>query len=129
PAAAAVYHSAVQREISRLLSWQDQEPFSRTYGCFDRTYWAWKFTDFPGARFQEGAYALAHLYSRAWPGNPLAGVTQVLRRAAASLRFWQSTQHADGSFDEAYPFERSLAATAFTTFYVGEALLLLEAAL
>ena len=38
------------------------------------------------------------------------------------MRFWCTIQHADGSFDEAYPFERSLAATAFTTFYVGEAL-------
>src|SRR5262249_6053704 len=35
--------------------------------------------------------------------------------------FWRTLQHRDGSFDEAYPFEHSLAATAFTGFYVGEA--------
>ena len=38
------------------------------------------------------------------------------------LQFWSGIQHADGSFDEAYPFERSLAATSFTSFYIGEAL-------
>ena len=40
----------------------------------------------------------------------------------SGLKFWSKIQYADGSFDEAYPFERSLAATAFTTFYIGEAL-------
>ena len=39
----------------------------------------------------------------------------------ASMAFWRTLQHRDGSFDEAYPFEHSLAATAFTGFYVGEA--------
>ena len=37
------------------------------------------------------------------------------------MAFWRTLQHRDGSFDEAYPFEHSLAATAFTGFYVGEA--------
>ncbi len=35
--------------------------------------------------------------------------------------YWCSIQYKDGSFDEAYPFERSLAATAFTSFYLSEA--------
>ena len=38
------------------------------------------------------------------------------------FRYWCRLQHPDGSFDEAYPFERSLAATSFTSFYVAEAL-------
>src|SRR4029079_13019349 len=42
---------------------------------------------------------------------------------AAALRWWRTIQYRDGSFDEAYPFERSLAATAFTGFYIGEAYL------
>ena len=37
------------------------------------------------------------------------------------LDFWSSLQHHDGSFDEAYPYERSLAATSFTGFYLGQA--------
>ncbi|MBA2733535.1 MAG: hypothetical protein H0U54_11650 [Acidobacteria bacterium] len=120
---AILYRHPVMREIRRLLSWQDREKFSKTSGCFDRTYWGWKFTDFPGARFQEGIYALAHLFSRPFPGNDLSANQRVLDWARAGMNFWRGIQYQDGSFDEAYPFERSLAATSFTSFYVGEAFL------
>ena len=120
------YWRVAQAEIARLLSWQDREPFSKTYGCFDRTFWSWKFTDFPGARFQEGVYALAYLFCRAFPDNPFATDQRALDWARAGMRFWQHIQYSDGSLDEAYPFEHSLAATAFASFYVGEAFLLLR---
>jgi hypothetical protein len=121
--AATSYLLPVQAELARFLSMQDREAPSLTYGCFDRTYWAWKFTDFAGARFQEGVYSLAHLFSTTFNGNLLAGQPRVLDWIRAGLRFWQHLQYRDGSFDEAYPFEHSLAATAFTGFYVGEAFL------
>lgn len=111
--------------MPRVFSRGDWEPFSKSYGCCDRTYWAWKFTDFPGARFQEAAYALASLYTSPWPDNPFYQNPKALRRAGAVMRYWQSIQCADGSYNEAYPHEHSLAATAFTAFYVGEALSLL----
>lgn len=125
PEGATVYLNTIRGQLSRLLSLEDREPFSKTYGCFDRTYWGWKFTDFPGARLQEGVYALAYLYHRLFQGNPLAGKEQALVWARAGLDFWRRIQYPDGSFDEAYPFEHSLAATAFTGFYVGEAFLIL----
>jgi hypothetical protein len=119
----AVYWHAARSEIARLLSWQDRESFSPTYGCFDRTYWCWKFTDFPGARFQEGVFSLAHLFGAPWSDNALYREPRVLSWIQAGVSFWQRAQRPDGSFDEAYPFEHSLAATAFTGFYVGEAVL------
>ena len=118
-----IYQKMALGQILRLLSWIDREPFSKTYGCFDRTYWGWKFTDFPGARFQEGVYALAYLFCCTFEHNNLAGNERVLEWARAGLSFWQKNQYRDGSFDEAYPYEHSLAATAFTTFYLGEAFL------
>ena len=124
--AAAPYHDSVQRELTRLLSWQDRERSSKTYGCFDRTFWGWKFTDFPGARFQEGCYAIAAVARHNTAGNPFAGQERLDIWARAGLRYWQSIQYRDGSFDEAYPWEHSLAATAFTGFYLGEAYLLLK---
>jgi hypothetical protein len=39
----------------------------------------------------------------------------------AGLSYWAGIQYPDGSFDEAYPYERSLAAVSFTTFYLTEA--------
>jgi hypothetical protein len=124
--AQTIYLNEGIKEIQRLISLQDRESFSKTYGCFDRTYWCWKFTDFPGARFQEGVYALAFLFTHPFPDNPYAGSEKVLGWALAGMRFWQSIQYDDGSFDEAYPEEHSLAATAFTTFYIGEAFALLR---
>jgi hypothetical protein len=119
----SVYWLAARQEIARVLSWQDRESFSRTYGCFDRTYWCWKFSDFPGARFQEAVFTLAHLFTTPLVENRLYHEPRALRWIEAGLDFWQRLQRRDGSFDEAYPFEHSLAATAFTGFYAGEAFL------
>lgn len=119
----AIYWGAARQEIARVLSWQDRESFSRTYGCFDRTYWCWKFTDFPGARFQEAVFTLAHLFTTPLDDNRLYREPRVLQWIQAGVSLWQRLQRRDGSFDEAYPFEHSLAATAFTGFYVGEAFL------
>ncbi len=115
----------------RIASWLDREPFSATYGCFDRTYWCWKFVDHPGARFQEAVATFAHHAVFGLPPglvDPALGERaqrHLVDWCAAGIRFWARIQHRDGSFDEAYPYERSLAATAFTGFYVGEALELL----
>jgi hypothetical protein len=100
----------------------DREEGSVSRGSFDRTWWCWKFTDFSAPRMQEGIYPLAFCLT-----SPLANVEmrnsgRLLDGAASAIGFWARLQHADGCFDEAYPFERSLAATAFTGFYVGAAL-------
>lgn len=119
---AGIYSGAILEHAPRVLSMMDRDPLSQTTGCCDRTYWAWKFVDFPGARFQEELCALSFLYSTQFDHNPYFQNAQLLDWIGYGLEFWSSIQHSDGSFDEAYPFERSLAATAFTTFYIGETL-------
>jgi hypothetical protein len=99
----------------------DRERFSPTFGCLDRTYWAWKFTDFPGSRFQEGLCVLSFLLTTDFSGNIFYQNSRLLDWIAGGFDFWAKIQYSDGSFDEAYPFERSLAATAFTSFYLSEA--------
>lgn len=81
--ASHIYLEQVWRQLPRVFSRGDWEPFSKSYGCCDRTYWAWKFTDFPGARFQEAAYALASLYTSPWPDNPF---TKTPRLSGAPAR-------------------------------------------
>ena len=127
--AASLYADAIQAQAPRALSAMDREPSSPTAGCCDRTYWAWKFVDFPAPRFQESVCALSYLYATPLPGSPYHQNAKLLEWIGYALRFWAGRQHADGSFDEAYPFERSLAATAFTSFYVAEALELAGGAL
>jgi hypothetical protein len=125
----AVYTRAMEGPLGRALSRLDNELTSPSRGSFDRTWWCWKFTDFSAARFQEGAYTLAWLATSALaPAHP-SRKARLIDGAAAAIRFWSRLQHSDGSFDEAYPFERSLAATAFTGFYVGCAIERLRALL
>jgi len=121
PSCATIYSNAVMRESFRVLSLLDRERFSPTFGCFDRTYWAWKFTDFPGARFQEGLCVLSFLFASNFAKNRFYQSHKLLDWITGGFEFWTKIQYPDGSFDEAYPFERSLAATAFTTFYLSEA--------
>lgn len=121
-APAALYASTILDHAPRVLSLMDREVLSPTLGCCDRTYWAWKFVDFPGARFQEALCTLAFLYATPLPDSPYFKSSALLSWIENGLAFWSRIQHRDGSFDEAYPFERSLAATAFTSFYIGEAL-------
>ena len=116
-----VYRDAIWREAQHVLGLMDREEFSPTLGCLDRTYWAWKFTDFPGARFQEGLCFLGFLFGSAIDGNQYYQQPKLLDWIAGGFDFWIRIQRQSGDFDEAYPYERSLAATAFTTFYLAEA--------
>jgi hypothetical protein len=118
------YLSAIQSTLPRVLSLLDPESFSKTRGCADRTWWAWKFTDFPGARYQEIAYTLAWVWSRSPEPWGLRHNAEIKQWFIASLDFWTKTAYENGSFDEAYPWEQSMAATAFSLFYVTEALIL-----
>ena len=51
---------------------------------------------------------------------------RILDWISAAFERWVSLQRRDGSFDEAYPFERSFAATSFSLFYLSEGLKLVE---
>ena len=126
---AEVYRSLIIDQAPRVLSLVDREWHSPTRGCCDRTFWAWKFVDFPGARFQEALCVLSFLYATNFEKNPYYQNSRLLEWIDYGLQYWSSLAHPDGSFDEAYPFERSLAATAFTSFYIGEALAFIESAL
>jgi hypothetical protein len=115
------YRDAAIEQAWRLAALVDRNPHSPTRGSFSRTHWAWKFSDFPYPRMQEGVYALVCLQAIDDPNNPLRGSGNVERWAAWGFEYWTTLQHANGAYDEAYPFEQCLAATAFTSFYVGAA--------
>lgn len=102
---------AAETAALRVLSSQDRDPSSPTYGCFDRRYWAWKLVDFPEATFQRHVYPLALLVQD--PASRLHNRADVMDAIQSGLRFAVSIQHPNGSFDQAFPFEQSWAATAF----------------
>ena len=120
------YQSALLNHAARVLSLFDREEYSPTFGCGDRTFWAWKFVDFAGARFQEGLCYLSFLYATPIRGNTFYRSGKLLKWISGGFDFWARIQRPSGDFDEAYPFERSLAATSFTSFYLAEAFGLTE---
>ena len=120
------YREILTRSLPRLLSLLDRDPFSPTFGCFDRSFWHYKTcTDFPSAIYQQGLLPLALLHEHDVPGNPLHGCPWILEAVCAAMRFWTRLQNRDGSFNEWYPGEHSHVATAFTGYAVSEALLTL----
>jgi len=115
------YSDTVISQIPRLLGMEDRDPYSPTYGCFDRPFWHYRYaSDFPCSRFQEAALTLALLYKYEFPGNYLKGERRVLDWSIAAIEYWTEIQHNNGSFDEAYPNEFSFA-TAFSTYAIAEA--------
>lgn len=107
----------VEIACRHLLSEQNRDPYTPTYGCFDRRYWGWKLVDYPEATFQRNVYPLACLLSQ-MTKHPLGTTDEpranVLTNAVmAGLHFATRIQHSDGSFDQAFPHEHSFGATAF----------------
>ncbi|MEA3254631.1 MAG: hypothetical protein U9Q22_02230 [Candidatus Altiarchaeota archaeon] len=122
---ADVYLREVLKQTPRLLSLLDRNPLSKTYGCFDRQYWHYTVIDFPCARSQEAALTLALLYSIDHEMNIYYKNKSVLDWINAALKFWTRIQEGNGSFNEWYPNENSLVATAFSSYAISETLLLL----
>ena len=121
-----LYSQLALKHVYRLLSNLDREQHSLTYGSFDRTFWSWKFTDFQSPRLQEAVYPMCWLYNQKAQWNDYFNNKKLLEWIEAGFSCWINLQNKDGSFDEAYPYERSLAATAFSSFYLFEGFKLVE---
>jgi len=120
----ALLRANVELAAARALGEQDASPHSVTSGCFDRRYWAWKLVDFPEATFQRLVLPLAQLYRD--PQSRFHGQPEVLAAVRSGLACAARLQHANGSFDQAFPFEQSYGATAFLVYPLIEAARLVE---
>lgn len=109
-----IYSQKVFAQIPRLLSQQDRNLFSPTYGCFYRIFWHDRAIDFPSAFAQFSTHALALVYSHPFDENPFYRNSKIRDWTVAGLNYCLKIQHGDGSFDEFYPNERGWAGpTAF----------------
>lgn len=100
------YSDRALAQVPRLLSLQDRNEFSRTYGCFNREYWLCRTLDFPSSIAQFGVHSLALAYTQPFPDNPYYKQPKILLWALAAIDYWIRIQRPDGSFDEFYPNER-----------------------
>jgi hypothetical protein len=104
-----VYARKGLSQVPRLLSLEDRNPFSPTYGCCNREYWLCRATDFPSAIAQFGIHALALAWHHEMPGNLYYQQAKIRDWTVAGMTYWMSIQKNDGSFDEFYPNERGWA--------------------
>lgn len=122
-----LYSQTVNNILSRIFTQGDWNPYSQTYGCFDRNYWHYRMVSgFPSAIFQQAALSLALLFTINDSSNNYYQKTSIIKQAESAIKFWTQIQHHDGSFDEWYPFEQSHVATAFTSYAISESLILLD---
>lgn len=119
------YRQVVLSAIPALLSSQDRDPVSPTFGCFDRQYWAWANKDFANADLQRGVYILAQLYRWQDNSNPYFGNEHVRTWVEAGIEFLCRIQHGNGAFDQWYPLERSVGTTGFVSGPIVDAIELL----
>ncbi len=122
-----IYIEKALPQIPRLLSSQDRNPFSPTYGCMNREFWLCRSTDFPSSIAQFGTHALALIYANPMPNNPYYNHPKILEWTMAGIDYWTKIQHKDGSFDEFYPNERGWSGpTGFLLYAMCESYWLLE---
>lgn len=111
--------------IPRLLQLIDRNPYSKTYGCFDRAYWHYRTMDFPCGMSQEFVLPLALVYAKDYPGNTFHGVARIRELAEAAVRYMVPSSHGSGTCDDYFPYERALGALVFSLYAASEAYQLL----
>ena len=109
------------REIPKLLTLQNRNPHSSTYGCFDRNHWHYKIADFPCGMSQEFVWPLALALDSDCPGNPYRDNRVIGQYVRAGILFAARSSHSDGSCDDYFPNERALGASAFSLLACAEA--------
>ncbi len=109
-------------EIPKLLTLLDRTPVSPTFGCFDRSYWHYRITDFPCGMSQEFVLPLALAWSIDRADNSYFHSSAIRSWVEAGIHFAARFAHRNGSCDDYYPFEQATGAAAFSLYAFLEAI-------
>lgn len=118
-------HEAL-RALPRLLLMVDGNRYSRTYGCFDRSFWHYRTMDFPCGMNQEFVLPLALAYKMDLPGNRYKGKERLRELALAGIEYARKSAHRNGTTDDYFPFERAMGALVFSLYAMTETCLELD---
>jgi len=113
-------------QIPKILTLQDRNAHSPTYGCFDRNFWHYKIIDFPSGMAAEFVWPLALSFALPVEGNPFYHQPALKEWAAAGIRYAARSAHSDGSCDDYFPYEKAGGAAAFSLLAALETYELLE---
>lgn len=111
--------------IPKILELVDKNRLSKTYGCFDRSFWHYRTSDFPSGMYQEAVLPLTLAYTINHPANPFYQEERLKELVWAGIEFARKSSHRDGSCDDYFPYERASGATAFSLYACTEAAILL----
>lgn len=114
------------RYIPRIIELCDRNRLSPTYGCFDRSYWHYRTSDFPSGMYQEAVLPLALAYTLQHPKNPFFQQARAKELVEAGIDFTRRSSHREGSCDDYFPYERAAGAAAFSLYACTEAYLVLQ---
>src|ERR1700750_2893845 len=84
-------------QIPKILTLQDRNAHSPTYGCFDRNYWQYKIIDFPSGMAAEFVWPLPLAYATQIEGNAFYRQPAIREWAGAGILYAAHSAHADGS--------------------------------
>ena len=118
-----LYFSEGIQYIPKLLELVDRNPLSSTFGCFDRSYWHYRTSDFPSGMYQEAVLPLALAVTLPHPENPYYGKERIYQIILGGIAFACRSAHRNGACDDYFPFERATGAAAFSLYACSEALL------
>ncbi len=74
-------------QIPKILTLQDRNAHSPTYGCFDRNFWHYKIIDFPSGMAAEFVWPLALAYSLKIEGNTFYQKPALRQWGAAAISY------------------------------------------
>ena len=101
-------------QIPKILTLQDRNAHSPTYGCFDRNFWHYKIIDFPSGMAAEFVWPLSLAYSQPIEGNGFYQQAAIKEWVEAGILYAARSAHGDGSCDDYFPFEKAAGAAAFS---------------
>ena len=111
--------------VPRILHLLDQNPYSPSYGSFDRSFSHYRTMDFPCGMSQEMVLLLALVYKNEFENNPFHGLARIRELSEAAIRFMLKSSHPDGTCDDYFPFERAMGALVFSLYASTESYLTL----
>lgn len=121
-----IYLKRALEDATKIIGLIDKNPFSPTYGCFDRDFWHYKIKDYPSGTSQLGSLYITLLYLCKHKDNIFYKNENMKNWAIAAMKFAAKFSHKDGSCDDYYPFEKALGATSFSLYGCTESYILLN---
>ncbi|MBK6660236.1 MAG: hypothetical protein IPM80_23060 [Proteobacteria bacterium] len=109
------YLDAVHAALPRLLASFDRDALRASRGLGDRNAWAWKTIDFFNATPQGAVHGLARLVAAGLLPEGVRGAS-VIERIDEAVDAVARLTRADGSLEEAFPYEGSFCVTALVAY-------------